>query len=569
MSTLRVDNLERTDGTSMDVGNSRLLADLVAITGTDGQQVTTSGRTSIGDGGGGRFYWDAASTEADNGGTIFKATDVTTGRWKRIYSGAVIALWFGTDKTGAVDSGPMIQKAVDYAVSINQPLVFPSGTYLVETPVAMDNFSGLTILGYGAVIDYRVGNTFTFGDVTSDANGYFTQTAQTVSNIIIKGLEFEPQVDTFIPATNRWSYISPIRLSSARNVQIIDCTFRDWDFSAIDLCSPSKEIAVRNCRFISSREAVVNYGFRPFCYVAPLDNYDDATGQLAYAAPTVFHEDITMEGCYSYQVSHSIISWNVHRSLYINNTFEKMGSRGISVTNWNFDSVIYGNKYKVANNTVPTLSTCIRVGVGCQRIRISNEIFSGTVSGTAPNAYLKIIHVGAIGRDNTIKDCIFDIIGADINVLVDQNSAVVISGNRFLHLTARLACIITLGDSTGTGTFDQQPILIEGNYCKAHIRFVSTSYEPIGTIGTITIRDNTCDTLLANRLFASDSVANWIVSASGNVFPLGAFLYEINFGTGVNTFIRVDKLEATMIKITTDAVANVSLNWRDFGGDFW
>jgi len=50
-----------------------------------------------GDGGAipGGYYWDAASTEADNGGTILKATAITTGRWKGIYSGAVQMEWFG------------------------------------------------------------------------------------------------------------------------------------------------------------------------------------------------------------------------------------------------------------------------------------------------------------------------------------------------------------------------------------------------------------------------------------------------------------------------------------------
>lgn len=48
-----------------------------------------------GDGGGGLFYWDSTSTETDNGGTIIQATGVTTGRWQRIYSGAINPKWFG------------------------------------------------------------------------------------------------------------------------------------------------------------------------------------------------------------------------------------------------------------------------------------------------------------------------------------------------------------------------------------------------------------------------------------------------------------------------------------------
>ena len=53
-------------------------------------------------GGGGTFYWDATSTATDNGGTVVKATAVATGRWLRVYSGAIDIKWFGADATGVV-----------------------------------------------------------------------------------------------------------------------------------------------------------------------------------------------------------------------------------------------------------------------------------------------------------------------------------------------------------------------------------------------------------------------------------------------------------------------------------
>src|SRR5690606_25575963 len=37
--------------------------------------------------GGGRFFWDAGSAEAADGGRVFEAGDTTTGRWKRIVEG--------------------------------------------------------------------------------------------------------------------------------------------------------------------------------------------------------------------------------------------------------------------------------------------------------------------------------------------------------------------------------------------------------------------------------------------------------------------------------------------------
>ena len=64
------------------------------------------GYHAAGDGGGGHFYWDMAATDPDNGGTVIQRTGVATGRWKRIYSGAVHAKWFGAKLDGVSnDSG--------------------------------------------------------------------------------------------------------------------------------------------------------------------------------------------------------------------------------------------------------------------------------------------------------------------------------------------------------------------------------------------------------------------------------------------------------------------------------
>lgn len=86
-----------------------------------------------GDGGGGTFYWDSTSTESDNGGTIIQATGITTGRWKRVYNGAVNVKWFGAkgdwNGTTGTDDTVAIQNALTYVGENKLTLDLLGGRY--------------------------------------------------------------------------------------------------------------------------------------------------------------------------------------------------------------------------------------------------------------------------------------------------------------------------------------------------------------------------------------------------------------------------------------------------------
>jgi hypothetical protein len=79
-----------------------------------GSTAQVLGYTSPGDGGGGLFYWDAASTEDEDGGTIFESGAGGDGRWKRGYAGEVSARQFGADND--VDATAKIQSAIDFSL---------------------------------------------------------------------------------------------------------------------------------------------------------------------------------------------------------------------------------------------------------------------------------------------------------------------------------------------------------------------------------------------------------------------------------------------------------------------
>lgn len=64
------------------------IADLTALNAGAAPCLTVLGYYAPGDGGGGEFYWNASSTEPDNGGTVIvPASNPASGRWKRLVEG--------------------------------------------------------------------------------------------------------------------------------------------------------------------------------------------------------------------------------------------------------------------------------------------------------------------------------------------------------------------------------------------------------------------------------------------------------------------------------------------------
>lgn len=71
------------------------VTNLYDMEGDTGAFAYLNGYAADNDGGGGLFYWDAISTEDDDGATVIKPTAATSGRWKRVYNGEKWAEWSG------------------------------------------------------------------------------------------------------------------------------------------------------------------------------------------------------------------------------------------------------------------------------------------------------------------------------------------------------------------------------------------------------------------------------------------------------------------------------------------
>ncbi len=131
------------------------------------QYAKVLGYYNAGDGGGGDFFWDNTdTTTSENGGTIFEVTGAS-GRWKRIYSGAINVKWFGAKGDGIIDDSIAIKLAVQYISkrALTEPdggwkssmptLYFPSGKYAIAEKGAL-NIIGTALRGYNITGDgYR------------------------------------------------------------------------------------------------------------------------------------------------------------------------------------------------------------------------------------------------------------------------------------------------------------------------------------------------------------------------------------------------------------------------------
>lgn len=122
------------------------IAGLRATVGAfDGQLAFVSGYYSVGDGGGGFFRWNSASTSTDDGGITIKATASTTGRWVRIYSAPIDARWFGCKGDGSTDDYAGLSAAS--AAAAGGALYIPEGNYYVTNTIPL--YSKTTYYGDG------------------------------------------------------------------------------------------------------------------------------------------------------------------------------------------------------------------------------------------------------------------------------------------------------------------------------------------------------------------------------------------------------------------------------------
>jgi hypothetical protein len=122
------------------------------------QHVFVLGYHDPGDGGGGAFYWDAASLATDDGGLVFSPVNWNgskPGRWRRMpeASGAIQVQWFGARCDSSTPDDSAFQLALLAANSSSATILIPAGKMCVVSQINFGQATrnAQTLVGQSAV----------------------------------------------------------------------------------------------------------------------------------------------------------------------------------------------------------------------------------------------------------------------------------------------------------------------------------------------------------------------------------------------------------------------------------
>lgn len=110
---------------------------LVKSTLLDGDSFPVDGYFTRGDGGGGRFFFDASNTDTANGGTIIITDEGGTGRWIRIVEDSLTPKQFGAKADGTTDNSITIQAWADHTYANGLLATDDGGHYKHGTTITL------------------------------------------------------------------------------------------------------------------------------------------------------------------------------------------------------------------------------------------------------------------------------------------------------------------------------------------------------------------------------------------------------------------------------------------------
>jgi len=246
--------------TSASIGNSvERIADVAALRVTGGEYNgqlielvsyystwTTDPRGPVG---GGCFIWSSASTIADDGGTVFQVTGITTGRWIRQNVVCVTPEMFGSVCGGADDTQVFVQMfATSLPVELG-PYIYVVAPKAPEGEHQSTNHRGSLFKPKASVRGIPGKTKLQYINPGTNLQGYFLALRDVVG-ITIEGIHFYGGDGGII--------MDPISDDSVSNISVINCKFESQD--DISLCCGRQialdvnskkinKIKVRGCTF--------------------------------------------------------------------------------------------------------------------------------------------------------------------------------------------------------------------------------------------------------------------------------------------------------------------------------
>ena len=213
-------------------------ADLAALSGTSlTGAALVAGYHSPGDGGGGPFYWDPGSTDADDGGLVIAPNAGGAGRWKRVYGAAVDVRWFGARGDGIQDDTAAVQAALNTGV---EEVVVSAGRYKVGPLWVPDTVARL----------YGTGELLQAADAQSILN------VEAVDHLQIEGLTFTGVGGDLSESRNTGIDVS----SGSTNIRIYNNRFTGLRLHAVHVKGSS------DIQIVGNRVVGVSHGIRAtFC----------------------------------------------------------------------------------------------------------------------------------------------------------------------------------------------------------------------------------------------------------------------------------------------------------------
>jgi hypothetical protein len=412
--------------------------------GTSESTAEVLGYYTVGDGGGGVFYWDNNSVLSDNGGTIFQVSNVTTGRWIRIFDMFINVRWFGAKVDGTTIDNIPINNSILYANSIGgRNVYFPEGTYLIDgtanVPInAYSTYGGIVLKSNVNII---CDSGVTFNIKPNTAIGYSCFVGVDISNVSISG-GFKIYGDRVGHVLGEFGH--GISLFSCKNIKIdsvnIDNVWGDGIYSGLK----QNNILNDECENLSITNVVItNYRRNGISITSGKQIYINNVSISTGGGQSVsFSAGIDLEPDYATTTIQNVLIENV----YIKTTFN--GFSTAATNSFSVDKITILNSYIDAGTATMT-------GAIDSTIVYNNCV----IKGVNYNNYYSTFNDCSFYIDDTYtfsgQSYMFDEASALYNKLIFKNCKFEVKGSKLFFYKSNVS-------NTGQIVFEDCLITIEG-----------------------------------------------------------------------------------------------------------